>query len=171
MESKDVREAPHEVVVKLEDVVKRLTVCTCDLERFLGDEFLGLMLFGSWARGEAEESSDVDVFIVLRSLRGFEARSAIYSVLAKCVKRALTLIDVRADELFREELELTPLLLNILVDGIVIYDKTGKLGELASKVRQFVNSMGLVRYRTPDGKYGWKRLDGKPLISLQSDTP
>jgi predicted nucleotidyltransferase len=142
-------------------------VCACDLEKLLGDEFLGLMLFGSWARGEARNYSDVDVLIVLRSLRGFEVRSSIYNVLAKCVKRAVTLIDVRADELFKGELELTPLLLNILVDGIVIYDKTGKLSELTSKVRRFVNSIGLIKYRTPDGKYGWKRLDGKPLIPLQ----
>lgn len=154
-------------MVKLEDITQRLEESARDLERLLGEEFLGLMLFGSWARGEAREDSDVDVFVVLKSLRGVKSRSAIYSVLSSRVGRAVTLIDVRADELFREELELTPLLLNILVDGIVIHDKTGKLGELASKARQLVEDAGLVRYRTPDGKYGWRRRDDKPLVVLR----
>ncbi len=86
-----------------------------------------------------------------------------YSILAECVGRPLTLIDMRASELFRDELELTPLLLNILVDGVVVYDKTSRLHELVVKVREFVEMPGLTRYRAPDGKYGWKRRDNKPL--------
>jgi predicted nucleotidyltransferase len=146
-----------------EDVLKGLKECINDLEGALGDELLGLMLFGSWARGEAKEDSDIDVLVVLRSLKGMKARSAVYRAVARRVGRAVTLIDVRADELFKEELELTPLLLNALVDGVVIYDRTGKLGELASKARRLVEAAGLVRYGTPDGKYGWKRRDERPL--------
>jgi len=36
-----------------------------------------MILFGSWARGEAKVDSDIDLFILLRSLKGFEARSEI----------------------------------------------------------------------------------------------
>lgn len=151
-------------IERRELIIQKLKECTSDLERLLGEEFLGLVLFGSWARDEAKEDSDVDIFVVLKSLKGIEIRLAIYKVVSGCLRRAVTLIDARADELFREELELTPLLLNILVDGIVIYDKTGRVSELSSKARQFVESLGLIKYRTPDGKYGWKRADGKPLM-------
>jgi predicted nucleotidyltransferase len=149
-----------------EAIVQKLRECTSELEKLLGDELVGLVLFGSWARGEAREDSDVDVFVVLKSLRGVEARAAVYKVVSRSVGRAVTLVDARADELFKDELELTPLLLNILVDGIVVYDRTGRLAELAAKARRLVEAEGLVKYRTPDGKYGWKRLDGKPLVPV-----
>jgi len=149
------------------DIVQKLKECASELEKLLGDELLGLLLFGSWARGEAREDSDVDVFVVLKSLKGVEARAFVYKVVAERVKRAVTLVDARADELFKEELELTPLLLNILVDGIVIYDKTGKLSELTAKTKQLVEKANLTRYKTPNGKYGWKKRDGKPLEPVQ----
>jgi predicted nucleotidyltransferase len=149
--------------LRREELIEKLKLCSSVLEEELGGELLGLVLFGSWARGEAREDSDVDVFVLFKSLRGLEARSRVYSILAKCVGRPLTLIDMRASELFRDELELTPLLLNILVDGVVVYDKTSRLHELVVKAREFVEKAGLTRYRTPDGKYGWKRRDNKPL--------
>jgi UTP:GlnB (protein PII) uridylyltransferase len=71
MESEDAHEASHEIMVKSGDIIQRLSVCACDLEKLLGDEFLGLMLFGSWARGEARNYSDVDVLIVLRSVHPY----------------------------------------------------------------------------------------------------
>ena len=146
-----------------ENVVDRVRKCTEKLREVLGGELLGLVLFGSWARGEGREGSDVDVLVVLRSSGGFEVRSTVYRTLSRCIGRALTLVDARAGELFSGEVVLTPLLLNILVDGVVVYDETGKLSELASKARELVKAAGLVRYRTPDGKYGWRRADGRPL--------
>ena len=125
--------------MRREELIEKLKLCSSVLEEELGGELLGLVLFGSWARGEAREDSDVDVFVLFKSLRGLEARSRVYSILAKCVGRPLTLIDMRASELFRDELELTPLL-NILVDGVVVYDKTSRLHELVVKVREFVES-------------------------------
>jgi predicted nucleotidyltransferase len=35
-------------------------------ERLYGDQLVGLLLYGSQARGEAEEGSDIDVLVVLR---------------------------------------------------------------------------------------------------------
>jgi predicted nucleotidyltransferase len=152
--------------MSLEVIVEGLKRCCYLLEELLNDEFLGLILFGSWARGEGREGSDVDVFIVLKSLGGMEVRSRVYKVISECVNKPITLVDVRVDELFKDEVELTPLLLNILADGVVIYDKTGRLGELKLRLREFIESVGLERYRTPDGRYGWRRRDGKPLIHL-----
>jgi len=138
-----------------------------DLEETLGSELMGLVLFGSWARGEASKDSDVDIFVVLKSLKGMEARSTIYRVIARHVGRALTLVDMRADEVFGEKVELTPLLLNILSDGIIIYDGTGRLSALMEKTRRLMDEAKLVRYRTPDGKYGWKKLGDGPLTKVE----
>jgi len=82
-------------IERRELIIQKLKECTSDLERLLGEEFLGLMLFGSWARDEAKEDSDVDIFVVLKSLKGIEIRLAIYKVVSGCLRRAVTLIDAR----------------------------------------------------------------------------
>jgi hypothetical protein len=56
------------------------------------------------------------------------------------------------------------LAINIAWDGVIICDKLGELAWFKAAVADFVRREGLVRYRTRDGKYGWERTDGKPLI-------
>ena len=147
----------------LEDLIVYLSEACEELSELLGDEFIGLALFGSWARGEAREESDVDVLVVLKSLKGMEARSAIYRTIVKHVKKALTLVDVRLNEIASDEVVLTPLLINIVADAVVIWDTGNVLREFVEKRRALIRKAGLVRYRTPDGKYGWKRRDNRPL--------
>ena len=97
---------------------------------------------------------DVNVLVILKSLRGMEARSVIYRTIAKHAKRALTLVDVRLNEIAGDKVVLTPLLINIVADAIVIWDTGNVLREFAEKGRALIRKAGLVRYRTPDGKYG-----------------
>ena len=92
-----------------------------------------------------------------------EIRSAIYRIIARHVKRALTLVDVRLDEITGDDVVLTPLLINVVADAVVVWDPSGVLSEFVEKGRELIRKAGLVRYRTPDGKYGWKREDGRPL--------
>ena len=150
----------------LAPLLSALSAAAKELDELLGEEFVGMALFGSWARGEARPDSDVDVFIVLRSLKGMEARSRIYKVIARRVRRGLTLIDMRLEEL-KGTVELTPLFINIVADAIVIWDKEGLLHSFIEKGRELIKKAGLVRYKTPDGKYGWKRRDGQPLEPVE----
>jgi predicted nucleotidyltransferase len=143
--------------------VKILKKSSEELANVFKDEFIGLILFGSWARGEAEADSDIDLLIVFKSLKGFDIRAKVYSIIAKQVKMPLTLVDIRLSELVSNDYELTPLMLNILHDGIIIWDKYGLLKDFVEKGRRLIEKMKLVRYKTPDGKYGWKRIDGKPI--------
>ncbi len=53
------------------------------------------MLFGSWARGEAREDSDVDVMVLFNTLSGLDVRARAYEVLRRFVKRDITLVDMR----------------------------------------------------------------------------
>mgnify|MGYP001770716309 CR=1 FL=1 len=147
--------------MNLNELIHLLKEACRDLESAFGDEFLGLMLFGSWARGEAREDSDVDVLILFNTLRGLEVRARTYEVLKQFIKRDITLVDMRRGELSGR---LTALAINIAWDGIIICDKYDDLRRFKDSVIKFIESEGLVRYRTKDGKYGWVRADGKPMV-------
>ncbi len=147
--------------MNLNELIHLLKEACRDLQSAFGDEFLGLMLFGSWARGEAREDSDVDVLILFNTLRGLEVRARTYEVLKQFIKRDITLVDMRRGELSGR---LTALAINIAWDGIIICDKYGDLRRFKDSVIKFIESEGLVRYRTKDGKYGWVRADGKPMV-------
>ena len=142
-------------------MINLLKMACRGLEGEFGGEFLGLMLFGSWARGEAREDSDVDLLILFNTLRGLEARARAYEVLRRFIRRDITLIDMRRDELRGR---LTALAINMAWDGVIICDKHGYLRQFKESVARFIESEGLIRYRTRDGKYGWVRADGKPMI-------
>jgi predicted nucleotidyltransferase len=146
-----------------ERVIDSLKAASRRLSELLGEEYLGMILFGSWARGEAERDSDVDVLVLLRSVGGLTVRSEIYDVIAGRLRRAVTLLDVRLDEIQREDLELNPLLVNLIADGIIIWDSRGILKRFLEEGRALIREMDLIRYKTPDGKYGWKRRDMKPI--------
>ncbi len=104
---------------------------------------------------------------MLRGAEGLRVRGEVYRVLARHVGRPLTLVDVELSEVSRDNFEVTPLLLNALYDGVVVYDEFGVLGALKQKTAKLVKKARLTRYRTPDGKYGWRRVDGKPLEAVE----
>ena len=151
----------------LKDLLKALSEASEEIAKTFGDELVGVALFGSWARGEGSEGSDVDVFVVLRTAKGLAVRSKIYRIIARHVRRAVTLIDMRLAELLNEELELTALLINIIADAVIIYDRDDFLKSFIEKGRRLIKKAGLVRYRTPDGKYGWMRRGGKPISVVE----
>ncbi|ABW01717.1 nucleotidyltransferase family protein [Caldivirga maquilingensis] len=149
--------------MSINEIINSLSNACRELDNELKDEFLGLMLFGSWARGEAKFNSDVDVMVLLNSVKGLEVRVKVYSILRKYISSDITLVDVRRSEL---EGGLTALSINIAWDGVIICDKYGYLARFKNEVKRFIEEEGLIRYRTPDGKYGWTRADGKPLIKV-----
>lgn len=121
------------------------------------DNLRGLVLFGSIARGEVDEHSDIDLLVILHELpkNPVERRRMVYLAMAPIrekYRRDTTVIEMTDDEAG----EVTPLILNIAAEGIILYDEGGELSEFLDKVRRRIEEMGLLRYRTRDGKYGWK---------------
>ena len=151
----------------LRELLKGLSEAAEELSNVLGEEFVGMALFGSHARSEARPDSDVDVLVVLRSIKGVEVRSKIYNIVSRHVRRAVTLVDLRLSDVSGKVLELTPLLLNVLNDAVIVYDREGVLKLLIDKCKELIRKGNLVRYRTPNGKYGWKRADNRPLGTVE----
>lgn len=94
-------------------------------------------------------------------------RGEIYNVIVEHVRKPLTLIDIDMKDIASKELVVTPLLMNALYDGIIIYDESKTLSKLKSMVGELIRKAGLIRYKTPDGKYGWKRMDDRPLEAVE----
>jgi len=84
--------------------------------------------------------------------RRYVVYDALTPVLRK-FKRDVSVIEVDARDVGRQ---ITPLLINIAHDGIILYDKNGRIESLFNKVKSAVKKAGLVRYETREGKYGWK---------------
>ena len=130
----------------------------------LGARVVAVALFGSVARGEASWRSDIDLFVVVKDLPGgLERRFRIYDAAYEPIKGDVTVIDVDEGDLFREDLRVTPLLLNVAWDGAILHDPTGRLTKLFNRIREMVKKAGLERYRTPDGAYGWRPKGARPL--------
>lgn len=85
--------SPH-----LADVLRRLNR---ELERLYGGRFQGLVLFGSYARGDAREGSDVDLLLLLEGpvspLREIRRAEAVLWPLALSEDLALSLLPVSVD--------------------------------------------------------------------------
>lgn len=58
---------------------------------------------------------DVDIFVVTEGSVDFKLRSEIYRVLSERLRKPITLIAVSRGDLAKEDLELTPLLINKLI--------------------------------------------------------
>ncbi|MBS7645856.1 nucleotidyltransferase domain-containing protein [Candidatus Bathyarchaeota archaeon] len=127
----------------------------------LGDRVTAVALFGSRARGDSKEWSDFDFLIVVRGVSGVEGRFRIYDPLRRVLKRDVTVLDIDEAEIFREGLTVDSFLLNVAWDAVILYDPTGRLTRLFERVKAAVRGAGLIRYRTRDGKYGWRPTGGR----------
>ncbi len=115
------------------------------------EHIVAVVLFGSRARGEAGEYSDVDLFVLTRGLQHLkrpERAVHVYKVLSSLAfPNGLTVVDMDLEE-FKKLRRLTSLLLNILWDGVVLYDKTGGLVEkMFTELKRRITSSGLKRVK------------------------
>ena len=127
----------------------------------LGDPcILGVVLFGSVARGEAGPYSDVDLLVLYEEkcapTNALERRRRFYQALSSTLGRAypaLTVLDMPLTRFLHPE-RITGLLLNIYWEGIALYDPTGEVESLLSRAKRGIARSGLRRLR--DGRdYYW----------------
>ena len=118
-----------------------------------------VLLFGSVARGEAGERSDVDL-LVLHSGAPFsdpvERRRHLYKLVVERLEgvfESVTLIDMELER-FLKPGTVTPFLLNVYADAVVVADKVGGVEEFLQRVRRRMRELGLTRVK--DGRaYYW----------------
>ena len=124
------------------------------LKHGLAEKLWGLVLFGSVARGEAKESSDLDLLLVADNLpEKFMARTRYL--------RCLLPGEIRGPASFiaktRAEFEagFPSYYLDLALDGIILYDRENYMHQKLARIRELLKTAGLKRQRTDYG-FSWE---------------
>lgn len=116
----------------------------------------GIILFGSVARGEGTKESDMDLLILWEGLNPDDSYSYVYRNVSRYFPReSVTILDMNYFDFFKVE-DVTTLYINIIWDGVVIYDKHGKLNDFLVKVKNELTAKGVERKKV--GKYYYWKL-------------
>ena len=126
----------------------------------LPNRLIAVVLFGSRARGEAQETSDWDLLVIARDL---PAKTLARHLL---LKNALP-VDWRArvanlGKTPQEfEAALPSLYLDIALDGILLYDPEGYAALRLARLRRLIETRGLHREANRrDLAWGWQQFPG-----------
>jgi len=127
---KPVREVSKEVVASLKEG--------------LGKKLVSVILFGSRARGESDESSDWDLLVLAEGLPEVTlTRYQFLKRLIPAVWRGRFSILAKTPEEF--ESCLSPLWLDIALDGLILYDPKGFAGDRLNRLKRLIRDEGLIR--------------------------
>jgi hypothetical protein len=119
---------------------------------FLGDSLMGIVVFGSVARGAARRESDVDLLIVLDVNQ--EVTRRLYSLWDDCfqgdaLSPHFVRLPARAEDAGTVWLEAT-------VDGVILHDRDGKVSRFLADIRR-TTAEGHLSRRSAYGMPYWVR--------------
>jgi hypothetical protein len=137
-----------------------LTEVVTALRQGLGQDLVAIVLFGSRARGEAEEASDWDLLLVARNLpeAAFQ-RHLLLKRLLPPAWRGQTAILAKTPPEFKARLP--DLFLDIALDGIVLHDLDGYMAGRLARLKRLIEKHGLRRERVQDSlTWRWQRFPG-----------
>ena len=144
---------------KLIDLARRYTQL---LERELGERLVSVVLFGSVARGTANDHSDIDLFVVIQDLpAGAFARRAIVEPVHQALQPELEQLlhaKVYADliEVLRTPEEagcFHMLYLDMMLEAQLLYDRDDFMAARLDRVRERADALGATRQQVGDVLY------------------
>lgn len=153
------RKATEKALIR-KDAVRDMAAVLSALKRGLGDRLVAVVLFGSRARGEAEEASDWDLLVVARDLppKPFPRHLHLKRMLPDDWRGQVTLLAKTPEEF---ESYLPSLFLDIALDGVVLHDTEGYITERLARLQRFMEEQGLRRRRVGrDLVWQWRRSPG-----------
>ncbi len=152
--------------VRQEEYIPLIRKFVCGVfERYNGRVY-SVVLFGSVARGEARQNSDLDFLVVVKGLpENYSQRvKEISQIMEKLTKTKLTLWEKRGIFANIEAIVLTPeeasinqpVYLDMATDAIIIYDRKDFMKNTLSKLRRKLEELGARKITTPEGNWYWQ---------------
>ena len=131
------------------------------------DRLVGIVLYGSRARGDAREDSDVDLFLLAEGLPDdlWERARLLHFHSAERRQPDAGIRALTPQEYARY---LSPLDLDIAIDGRVLWDRDGYLASRLALIRQRLDEAGL--YRTADLRWRWRKWPTRVDWEINWDT-
>jgi hypothetical protein len=157
---KNLDRVPHLALV---GVLRRY--CEILLQHF-GKRLLGILLFGSVARGDWTPNSDVDLLVIVegwqkpswergKELVGLRHKLRATEEFSRAVGAGCIPI-IQHYPLDRDEaLRFHRVYLDACMDGIILFERDGFLTQILESVRKKLIEQGAKRVSTPDGKHYW----------------
>jgi len=137
-----------------------------------GGRLLGVMVFGSVARGDWSRDSDIDLLVVVkgwdsipvwRRIRELVSLSRILQSTPEykaSIRAGFTPVIQHYPLGPAEAAESRRIYIDACMDGIIIYEKEQFLSRILSKFRARLARLGARRIQLPDGKYYWVLKEG-----------
>jgi len=131
------------------------------------DELLSVVLFGSIARGDWDLNSDIDLLIVVSywdDIPIWRRIQELYTVRRRLretieykevVKKGYTPIIQNYPLGKMEATHFHRIYLDIILDGIILYDKEDYINNILDTFRRELENRGARRISKPDGRYYW----------------
>lgn len=134
------------------------------LKQGFKEDLLGVVLFGSRARNEAELRSDYDIFIICNSLPDKPIERQEFIIEKIKTKDGANIIAKTKQEF---ESSFPPLYLDLALDGVILFDREDYLKEKLALIKELIEIAGLIREKRPYGfNWRWRK---KPLANWRID--
>jgi len=125
------------------------------LKANLGGKLISIILYGSTARGDVSEDSDIDLLIVLENLPESRLeRIRIFDEVEKRCERELKSVENEYNikiffspilKTVDEARKITPLYLDMVEDGIILFDRDDFMKKTIDRVRARLRELGARR--------------------------
>lgn len=135
-----------------------------ELRAHFGDELVSVVLFGSFARGDFDQRSDIDLLIVFEELpSSFFERSRLFDMAERRVEadfrpmkemgylcQFMPVLKTRQEAFYH-----SPLYLDIVEDGKILYDKSEFIKGVLNDIRLKLSELGAQRKYLEGGGWYW----------------